>query len=66
MDQNLLVMLSTKCKQGGSCLQIQYLTLFRNPAQILPGNTHGTTVFIRDNLKVVTNKVGDIITVMWQ
>lgn len=42
------------------------LDIVKNPAQVVPGKTLGTTVFIRDNLKVVTNTAGDIITVMWQ
>jgi hypothetical protein len=41
------------------------LDVVKNPAQVLPGNTLGTTVFIRDNLTVVTNTAGDIITVIW-
>jgi hypothetical protein len=40
------------------------LDVVKNPAKMFPGNKPGSTVFIRDNLKVVTNKVGDIITVI--
>lgn len=40
--------------------------VIKNPAKILPGNTPGTSVFIRDNLKVVTNAMGDVLTVVWQ
>jgi RHS repeat-associated protein len=42
------------------------LDVVKNPTQILSGSTQGTIVFIKDNLKVVTNNAGDIITVMWQ
>ena len=42
------------------------IDVVKNPVKILPGNTQGTTVFIKDNLKVVTNKSGDIITVIPQ
>ena len=42
------------------------LDVVKNPARTFPGNTPGTTVFIRDNLKVITNKAGDIITVIPQ
>ncbi len=42
------------------------LDVIKNPARILPGNRPGTTVFLRDNLKVVTNKAGDVITVIWK
>jgi RHS repeat-associated protein len=42
------------------------LDVVKNPAKMFPGNTPGTTVFIRDNLKVITNKAGDIITVIPQ
>ena len=40
--------------------------VIKNPARTFPGNKPGTSVFIRDNLKVITNKVGDIITVIPQ
>ncbi len=40
--------------------------VIRNPAQVIPGNTPGTSVYIRDNLKVVANTAGDVITVVWQ
>jgi hypothetical protein len=42
------------------------LDVIKNPARMFPGNTPGTSVFIRDNLKVSTNKAGDIITVIPQ
>ncbi len=42
------------------------LDVIKNPARTFPGNTPGTSVFIRDNLKVITNKAGDIITVIPQ
>lgn len=40
------------------------LDVVKNPGTVIPGNTPGTTVFIRENLRVVVNKVGDIITVI--
>jgi hypothetical protein len=40
------------------------LDVIKNPAKILPGNTPGTTAFIRDNLKIITNQAGDVITVI--
>jgi RHS repeat-associated protein len=40
------------------------LDVVKNPAKMFPGNTPGTMVFIRDNLKVITNKAGDVITVI--
>ncbi len=42
------------------------LDVIKNPTRTFPGNTPGKTVFIRDNLKVITNKLGDIITVIPQ
>ena len=42
------------------------LDVIKNPTQTFPGNRSGTMVFIRDNLKVITNKAGDIMTVIWQ
>ena len=42
------------------------LDVIKNPARILPGNTPGTTAFLGNNLKVITNKAGDIITVIPQ
>jgi RHS repeat-associated protein len=42
------------------------LDVIKNPARMFLGNTPGTSVFIRDNLKVITNKAGDIITVIPQ
>ena len=41
------------------------LDVIRHPAQVLPGRTLGTMVYIRDNLKIVTNTAGDIVTVIW-
>jgi RHS repeat-associated protein len=35
-----------------------------NPTRVIAGNTPGTTVYARDNLMVVTNAVGDVITVI--
>ena len=40
--------------------------VIRNPDQVIPGNTLGTCIYSRDNLKVVTNTSGDVITVLWQ
>lgn len=37
----------------------------KNPSVVLPGNTPGTTVYIGNGLKVVTNLSGDIVTVIW-
>ena len=42
------------------------LDVIKNPARVIPGNRPGTTVFIRDNLKVVTNSSGDVMTVISQ
>lgn len=42
------------------------LDVVKHPGRTFPGNRPGTIVFIKDNLKVVTNSAGDIITVMWQ
>ncbi len=42
------------------------LDVINNATRSIPGNTQGTTVFFKDNLKVVTNTVGDIITVVTQ
>jgi len=42
------------------------LDVIKNPARTFLGNTPGTWVFIRDNLKVVTNNAGDVITVILQ
>ncbi|MCE7060687.1 hypothetical protein [Dyadobacter sp. CY343] len=40
------------------------LDVVKKPTSISAGNTQGTTVFIKDNLKVITNKAGHIITVI--
>lgn len=42
------------------------IDVVKSPTQILKGNLPNTTIYIKDNLKVVTNNVGDIVTVMWQ
>ncbi|QRO51545.1 hypothetical protein I6J59_08085 [Butyricimonas virosa] len=42
------------------------LDVVKNPARVFLGNQPGTMVFIRDNLKIVTNRAGDIVTVIWQ
>jgi len=42
------------------------LDVIKNPTKTFSGNTTGTSVFIRDNLKVITNKKGDVITVIPQ
>lgn len=42
------------------------LDVVKNPAKVLTGNTPGTKIFIRDNLKVVINDIGDIVTVILQ
>jgi hypothetical protein len=42
------------------------IDVVKNPLKILPGNTPETTVFIKNNLKVITNKSGDIVTVIYQ
>jgi hypothetical protein len=42
------------------------LDVIENPASVYPGNTPGTSVFIRDNLKVIVNEAGDITTVILQ
>ncbi len=41
------------------------LDVVRHPAQTMPGGTPGTIVYIRDNLRIVTNIAGDIVTVVW-
>lgn len=41
------------------------LDVIDNPQQVFSGNRPGTTVFVKDNLKVVTNTVGDVVTVIW-
>ena len=38
----------------------------QNPSQVLPGDMPNTMVYIRENLKVVVNASGDIITTMIQ
>lgn len=40
------------------------LDVIRNPLKVIPGNQPGTTLYVRDGLKVVTNDVGDVITVI--
>ena len=40
------------------------LDVIKNPVIRAVGNTPGTKVFIRDNLKVITNLSGDVITVI--
>lgn len=42
------------------------LDVIKHPVRSFPGNMPETTVYIKDNLKVVTNNAGDIITVIWQ
>ena len=42
------------------------LDIVKNPAKVLEGNEPGIKLFIRDNLKIVVNEVGDIITVILQ
>jgi hypothetical protein len=42
------------------------IDVIRNPASTTAGNQPGTMVYIRDNLKVVTNSAGDVITVVRQ
>jgi hypothetical protein len=39
--------------------------VIKNATQVIPGNTPGTSVYIKENLKVVTNSVGDVLTVIW-
>lgn len=41
------------------------IDVLKKPTQILSGKTPNTVVYIKDNLKVVANKAGDIVTVMW-
>jgi len=38
----------------------------QNPSQVLPGDMPNTMIYIRENLKVVVNESGDIITAMIQ
>ncbi|KQS24671.1 DUF4258 domain-containing protein [Dyadobacter sp. Leaf189] len=40
------------------------LDVIKNPSATFPGNRPGTSVFIKDNLKVITNKIGDVMTVI--
>jgi len=40
------------------------IDVIRNPTNTYPGNRPGTLVFIRDNLKIITNELGDVITVI--
>jgi hypothetical protein len=42
------------------------LGTIENYQKKIPGNTPGTMIFIRDNIKVVINEVGDIVTVIPQ
>ena len=42
------------------------LDIVKNPVQTYPGNRPDTYVYIRDNLKVVANGAGDILTVIPQ
>lgn len=42
------------------------LDVVNNPLHVVPGNLPGTMIYFKDNLKVVTNTAGDIITVVWQ
>lgn len=42
------------------------LDVIRNPIKVIPGNMPETFVCIKDNLKVVVNAAGDIITVIPQ
>lgn len=42
------------------------IDVIKNPASVTAGNQAGTTVYIRDNLKVVTNATGEVITVVSQ
>ncbi len=42
------------------------LDVIKNPAKVMPGKTPGTKVFFKDSLKVITNKGGDVISVILQ
>ena len=42
------------------------LDVVKNPARTFSGNTPGTTVYIKDNLRVITNNAGDIVSVIPQ
>lgn len=42
------------------------LDVIQNPASMLNGNTPNTVVLIRDNLKVIINSSGDVISVISQ
>ena len=42
------------------------LDVIKNPTQKFLGNQPDTFVFMKDNLKVITNKAGEIVTVIWK
>jgi len=42
------------------------LYVIKNPSKIIPGNASGTSALFKDNLKVIINKTGDVISVIWQ
>jgi hypothetical protein len=42
------------------------LDIVKNPSTAYPGNRPDTYVYVRDNLKVITNVAGDILTVIPQ
>ena len=42
------------------------LDVINNPVTKMAGNTPGTTVFIKENVKVIANQTGDVISVIWQ
>lgn len=41
------------------------IDVINNPTEIIKGNKPHTLRYIKDNLKVIVNQKGDIITVMW-
>lgn len=42
------------------------LDVIKNPSTVTQGNAPGITVYIKENLKVITSETGDVITVVWQ
>ncbi|TDG93821.1 hypothetical protein CCPUN_08590 [Cardinium endosymbiont of Culicoides punctatus] len=37
-----------------------------NPTKVIPGKYPGTFVYFKDNLQVIANENGDVVTVFWK
>jgi hypothetical protein len=52
--------------QGRGFVPMVVEDIIKHPIKVIPGKTSGTTVYIGEQLKVVLNNAGDVITVITQ